>query len=241
VWLVLAHAADASARWAFERLAAWAPTRVALVTVEALEHPATRWVHRVDDAGAGVDVQLADGRRLRTGEIAAVLNRMTWPPLRALAGAAPGDAEYARAELTAFAVSWLASLAPVVVNPPTPQGLCGRWRPALEWRALGARAGLPVVPLRLDGALEAPTEPATGRSTALLAVDGELLAPGVPPAVRDAVRRFAALAQTPVLGLRFLGPEPGRHGWRLLDATPQPDLSAAGEAGVTALAARLAA
>jgi hypothetical protein len=77
--------------------------------------------------------------------------------------------------------------------------------------------------------------------TTMLAVDGRLLHAGVPAAVQHACAKLSRAAGTRILGVRFESPDPARHGWRLLDATPYPDLSLAGEAGVTALEAALAA
>jgi hypothetical protein len=67
-------------------------------------------------------------------------------------------------------------------------------------------------------------------------VGHEPLAPELPRAIRAAAARLARAAGTPVLGLRF-----ARDDWRLLDATPYPDLSSAGEDGIAALEAQLAA
>ncbi|MDQ4020714.1 MAG: hypothetical protein M3257_03595 [Actinomycetota bacterium] len=239
MWIVLAHSTDASALWVFQRLHARSRHPVELLLVEALDTPVTSWVHEVSEDGANVEVHLDDRRRVSTVGIRAVLNRLTWPPMGLVAAAAPADAAYAQSELTAFAMSWLRSLAPVVVNEPTPQGLCGRWRPSLHWRALGMRAGLPVAPLRLASANLHPQDVAEA-STMILMVDGELLGSSAPDAIRKAARRLAALSGTAILGLWFAGSDPARSGWRLLDATPQPDLTAAGEAGVAALEAVLA-
>jgi hypothetical protein len=242
VLVVLAHGTDLSARWAAERLRARGWGRVELVLVESLG-AATTWRHELGTGGACTDVGLADGRRLRTGEITSVLNRMLQPPLAPVAAAVPEDAEYVRNELTAFAASWIRSLAPRVVNEPTPQGLSGRWRAPLQWRALALQAGLPVAPLRFDSAN--PPLLAYGidgePSTVVLTIGGELLDGAMPKAIREAAERFAALAETPILGLRFAGHDPARAGWRLLDANPYPDLSSAGEAGIAALEALLAA
>lgn len=206
-----------------------------LVLVDALDTPATSWAHQVGAQGASVEVDLGQGRRLRTGDVGAVLNRMTWPPLRLLAAAAPADAAYAHSELTAFAVSWVRSLAPVVVNQPTSQGLCGRWRPPLHWRMLAMRAGLPTAPLRMASGDLPRGQDGAGPSSMILMIGGELLTSAAPGPIRQAARRLAALSETTILGLRFAGTDPARGGWRLLDATPQPDLTAAGDAGIPAL------
>lgn len=234
-WIVLAHSTDDSALWAFQRLRARAQRPVELVLAEALDTPITSWAHEVGARGASVELDLGEGRRLRTSDACAVLNRLTWPPMRLLADAAPTDTAYAHSELTAFAVSWLRSLAPVVVNQPTPQGLCGRWRPPLHWRMLGRQAGLPIAPLRMSSADLHQDQNGAEPSSTILMVGGELIISVAPDAIRQAARRLAALSATIILGLRFAGTDPARCGWRLLDATPQPDLTAAGDAGIAAL------
>jgi hypothetical protein len=241
VLVVLAHGMDASARWAADRLRARSAEPVRLVLVEALDAWDTGWRQDIGADGARTEIRLADGGRLRTGELSAVLNRMVQPPLAGVRAAVDGDADYARSELTAFAASWIRSLAPRVVNTPTPQGLSGRWRAPLHWRVLAREAGLPAAPV--DFVSTDPPRPfaAAEPSTTVLSIGGEPLADALPAAVRAAARRFAALAETPLLGLRFAGADPARAGWRLLDASPYPDLSSAGEAGIAALEAQLAA
>ncbi len=237
-WLVLCSAADASALWVYERLRARRRAPVALLFVEALAHEATRWEQRIVAGRANTTLSTSDGRQFRGDALGAVLNRMTALPLVVLEAADPGDREYARSELSAFAASWLRTLSTNVVNAPDPHGLCGRWRADLEWRGLGARAGLACGPLRL--ASDGPDRPRpwaapVGRSTTVLSVDGRLLHPGVPAAVQQGGARLSGLARTRVLGLRFAGEDPARAGWQFLDATPYPDLSSAGEGGVAAL------
>lgn len=240
--VVLCHVGDLSAQWAAERLRARSGRPVEVVFVESFAAPATVWHHEVRDSGTRVDVALADGRRLRSGEIDAVLNRMLQPPEALIRAAAEGDESYSRNELTSFAASWLRALAPRVVNPPTPQGLCGRWRPAPGWRMLALDAGLPIGELAFDSTdPPPPLGAADGPGTTVLTIGGRMMSGAAPADVCDAAAQLAALAETPVLGLRFAGTDPPASGWRLLDATPYPDLSTAGEAGVEALEAELAA
>jgi len=235
--VVLSHATDRPAHWVAARLQARRRQRVELVLVESLGEPGTVWRHTLGRDGRGTEVVLADGRALRTGDVDVVLNRLMEPPVGALAHAVPADADYARSELTSFAASWLRALSPRVVNAPTPQGLCGAWRSPLQWRALALAAGLPAARLHCDSADPAAALPPFGSEPglAVLAVGGDVLVGGMPAPVRAAARRLARRAATPVLGLRFAS------GWGLIDATPYPDLSLAGEAGVDALAAVLAA
>jgi hypothetical protein len=235
VWIVLAHGHDGPAQWAFQRLRERSRQPVELVLVEALGTPGTRWVHEVDEKGARVEVQLGDGRRLETLGIRAVLNRLTWPPAGLVPAAAPADATYAQTELMAFAISWVRALAPVVVNAPTPQGLCGRWRTPLHWRMLGLQAGLPIARWHMANTQSGGEEDLRAASTTILTIAGELICPGAPPEIRRGARRLAALSGTAILGLRFAGADPAQGQWRLLDATPQPDLSAGSDAGIAAL------
>jgi hypothetical protein len=236
-WLVLCSAADRSALWVYERLRARGRAPVSLLLVEALGDGAVRWEHRVGAAGATTTITTADGHTLHSAGVAAVLNRVASPPLRALAVAEPEDRDYARNELSAFAAGWLRALSANVVNAPDPHGLCGRWRRPLHWRVLASRAGMPCAEMRLASTAPAAPEPP---SATLLAVDGRILADDVPARVQQASARLAALTATRILGLRFAGADPRTAGWRFLDATPYPDLSFAGEYGVAAIEAALA-
>jgi hypothetical protein len=244
-WLVLCSAADTSALWVYERLRARANVPIGLLLLEALEGADVIWEHRVSARGAGsTTLRTADGRSLRSADVGAVLNRVAMAPLGVLAAADPADREYAHNELTAFAASWLGTLSASVVNQPDPHGLCGRWRQPLHWRALAARAGMACAPIVLtsaDPASAAWNAGAGTPSTTALAIDGRLLHDGVPSALQDACARLCRASQTRILGLRFEGTDPAATGWRLLDATPYPDLSLAGEAGVAALEQALAA
>lgn len=241
-WIVLCSAADASALWVYERLRARARAPVSLLFVEALAHAAIRWEHRVGARGATLTLTTGDGRRLCGADVGAVLNRLVSAPLAVVDAAQPEDRDYARNELTAFAASWLRTLSARVVNAPHPHGLCGRWRQPLEWRSLAARAGLIAAPLRLASVgADMPQLVGFGDqlgTTTVLAVDGRILHAGVPSAMQRACAQLSRLCATRVLGLRFDGSDPAR-GWRFLDATPYPDLSLAGEAGVAALEAAL--
>jgi hypothetical protein len=241
MWLVVCSGADTPALWAFERLRESAPAEVALVLVESLEGPSARWRHTVGAAGAAVDVDLADGRHISSASVEAVLNRVFAPPLRSAVQAHPDDRLYAQSELAAFAVSWLTALSAVVVNPATPQGLCGRWRRPLEWRVHAARAGFATVAMTLDSRAASQSWDDALASTMILSIAGEVFAEDVPPALRESARALSASTATPILGLRFVGSDPAADGWRLLDATPVPDLSSAGEAGIAGLVEALAA
>jgi hypothetical protein len=235
-WLLVASAQDTSALWAFERLSAHGRPCQVLLT-EALQSSDVRWVHHVTSAGARVTVTLADGRRIDSADIAAVLNRTFLAPFTVMAQSQWPDSAYARSEQSAFALSWLQALAPVVLNPPVARGLGGAWRSATEWFGLAQRAGLPCAPLTADS-----HEPDTLMHLPMRPNDGVVIGTrtfGVAdlPGLREAAVTLARTADTPLLGLWFSQEGPPR----LETATPHPDLSLGGEAAVHALAELLAA
>lgn len=230
MWLLVATGQDTSARWAFERMRARG-RRCQVLLTEALQSAGVKWVHHVSSDRASVTVTLADGRRIETGEVTAVLNRMVAPPLSPLARGRWPDSGYARAEESAFALSWLPALAPAVLNAPAARGLAGAWRSPVEWSALARRAGLSFAPLARDshepGDLwRFPLTPQNG-----LVIGEETFGLADRPELRAGVVRLAREAQTPLLGLWFT-PEVTP---RLAMATPHPDLSLGGEPGVDAL------
>jgi hypothetical protein len=239
VWIVLAHGWDESALWVFEGLRSRARSEVRLVLVEELDPMVGAWTHRVGDHGSHTTLAMTSGQRLRSEGVRGVLNRVMSAPPRWLAEVAQtADGRYGQIESTAFAMSWIRSLAPLVVNPPTARGLCGAWRSPFQWRVLASRAGLPVVPLRRSSDDVAAAEDSVCPSAStILSIDGQLQHDGAPAGIRAAARRLAVLSQTMILGLRFLGADPALDGWRLLDATPQPDLRAAGARSLIALEA----
>jgi hypothetical protein len=226
-WLILASGYDSSAYLAGEYFRR-RQHRIEVLLTERLEGADVRWRHRVGTAGADVELALADGRHLRSGDFSAVLNRTMLPPLTVMARAAWEDSAYALSEQSAFALSWLHALAPVVVNPPTPRGLAGAWRSPLEWRCLAAVAGLEAAPLEADS--DAPDGTPMfpdGPPNALVIGDRAFGAAANEP-VRGAAVRLSKLASTPILGLWLTDD-------RLTMATPNPDLSIAGTEGMAAL------
>lgn len=245
MWLVLCPGYDAPALWAFEGLRARGLAPLELVRAESLPQ-SRRWEHRVGADGAGVRVELPDGRVLRSEEVRGVLNRLTHVTVGPLA--ATRDHDYITQEFTAFFMSWLYALPGPILNRPTPQGLGGRWRHASEWVLLASSVGLPVPPYRLSS-LDGHDELATGErrlfppgtpTRQAVVVGGVTFAPeGMPAELSDACARLAAAADTPLLGVDFA--EGARGRWTFAGATPLPDLRAGGGPLLDALARALGA
>jgi hypothetical protein len=230
MWLVLCDRTDHAALWAHRGLAARGLEPLELVTADALAY-ALRWEHRVGAAGASVVVELGDGRRIDGAGVRGVLNRLVAVPDGHLALAREADRDYARQELHAFFVSWLASLPGRVVNRPTPQGLCGSWRHRSEWLALAASAGVPIAPFRMNG--DVPDGGFVPAARTVVVVAGEAVGGGLPAAVRSGCVRLARLAGAGVLGVELAADG------RVAGATPLPDLRLGGELALDLLAEAL--
>jgi hypothetical protein len=232
-WLVLCDSRDRAALWAHERLSALGLAPLELVTSGDLA--GAGFEHRIDEEGASTVITLTDGRAVRSAEVRGTLNRLASAPAADLARLPPGDRDYALQELHALYLSWLHSLPGSLLNPPDHRGLCGAWRPPSQWADLGGRAGLAVrrdvFPTGLDE--DQPGAP-VGEDAIVV---GEHVFSRLPltPAATAGCVRLAALAGTPILGIRF--EDAGSDRAEVLAwAGPLPDLRLGGEPLVEALA-----
>jgi hypothetical protein len=237
MWLVLASATDASALWAWQGLRARGLAPLELLTPEALVRSRI-WAHRVGAGGDSVEIALADGRFIRSGDVRGALNRISWLPPDHLAGAVQGDRDYAAQELYAFFLSWLNTLPGNVVGRPTPMGLSGRWRQSSEWALLAATAGLPMRTFRQtsrdeDGGVRPSLAPPGTAVRTVVVVDGHAVGTA-PPGLLEGAGRLASIADADLLGVDFSVDDDGA--WAFAGASPSPDLSVGGEALLDALA-----
>jgi hypothetical protein len=231
-WLVLCDPRDRAALWAHQRLGALGLTPLELVTSDDLA--GAGFEHRIDDGGASTVITLADRRTLRSEDVRGTLNRLAAAPAAELARLPPEDRDYGLQELHALYLSWLHSLPGPLLNPPDSRGLCGAWRPPSQWADLGGRAGLAV---RDDVFPPGVDQDAPGPAGDDAIVVGERVFSRIPlsPAASAGCVRLAALAGTPILGIRF--EDAGSDGPEVLAwAGPLPDLRLGGESLVAALA-----
>jgi hypothetical protein len=244
MWLILSSTHDAHALWAYEGLKARGLTPLEMVSAEALPY-SLRWEHRLDADDVRLSVTLRDGRTITDDRLRGVLNRLTHVPTQHLS--VSHDHDYITQEFTAFFMSWLNALPQPVLNPVTPQGLCGRWRHPSEWVLLAAEAGLPTPTYRqssLDEFDETRAErklfPATTPTRHVIVVGSKAISPSDPPSeIREGCRKLAELAATPLLGVEFAATE--ASAWTFAGASPLPELSYGGEPLLDALAAALGA
>ena len=242
MWLILCPSSDIAGRWAFEGLRARGLAPIELVTSESLAY--ARWNHRVGSAGASISIELPDGRTIRHDHVRGVLNRLAFVPGEALTLIHHSDREYVHQELNAFFISWLHVLPGSMLNPPTPQGLCGRMRHWSEWCQLAVRAGLSTATYRQSSREAAPPFALHARApqcgpeiTTVIVVADRVVGPSVPASVAAACVRFAALARTPLLGVEFSADR--SQMWQFSGVTMLPDLRWCGDEVVDALAQAL--
>jgi hypothetical protein len=225
VILVLATDRDAVSPWLASGLRA-AGLAVELVTERELVL-APRWEHRVGRHGACVSIRLADGRQINGAGLRGVVNRVSCLAPDLFLHMRKQDRSYACAEMTALFQSWLSALPVPVLNPPQARGLAGAWRHGSEWAMLAARAGL-------GAGYRQPPGLAMGAAKWSLQVVGDSVVPlrgaSPPTEVEEAAVELSRLSATPLLGLEFT------EDWRLVAASPVPDLRLGGSAVVSAVA-----
>ena len=243
MWLVLCDANDASAILAFQALRARGIAPLELLTADALSL-AEVWEHRIEGDGSSTRVHLGDGRSFEGGALRGVLNRLYTVPTWHWRAAAKADQEYVQQELIAFFLSWLTALPCPVLNRPTPQCLCGRWRSESEWVCLAQRSGLPVAPYRASSfdridEMRGEKRLRPGAQTrTLIVVDGTVTGTSAPDEVKQACVRFAKETGTELLGLDFV--EGAAGPWTFVGANPMPDLRWGGPQLIDALVDTLA-
>lgn len=170
------------------------------------------------------------------GDIAGVLVRLPCVYSHELLHITPADRDYVAAEMTAFLLSWLSTLACPVLNYPTPTCLGGPyWRPE-QWTYAAACAGIPVTSTRRQVYLSASLtsvasemvqfDPAA--SNLCVTVIGDRCVGNADGTLRRYARHLAEAAGVGLLTVRFIDDS---LGLRFADANPWPTLDdAVGEA-----------
>lgn len=243
MWLILTETHDPCARWLLEGLGRRANRPVLGVNADDLAR-ARQWEHRVEVGRSFSRVRLESGREITSTEVTGMVNRLVRPPAQLLHKVHTADRTYSAQEWAALCISWLHSFHGPILNPVSPGGLSGPYRHPLEWLVLARRAGLATAQPRFQSTqtpqvyFSPPSHPEQEQS--LWVVGSRVLAtagPSPDAVTTNAARQLASLAATPLLELRGRA---GDSGWTLLAANPWPDLRAAGEALLDALADALA-
>lgn len=243
MWIVLSQKHDICAQWLAAGLRARSASLVEWVHDEDLRDAAS-WRCEIGEAGNGVVIELADGRRLDSSSTGAVVNRLLVVPPRSAARAPPSDREYVEQEFLAFYVGWLNSFSGVVLNRACPQGLSGAMRTATDWAFRAARAGLEI-DLRRERLSDSP-ETHLGAAqrdpercyVELFVADTYVVTerpyPRAPSSVCEGCVALARDSGTPLMGVEFGIDAQGR--WLFSTANPLSDLRPGGKVLLDALA-----
>lgn len=243
MYLVLCNSTDLPALWAYRGLAASGLAPIGLVSAEELVYGLS-WHHRLGAAGPRTRIRLADGRTIDSDDLSGVLNRLVELPSEHLKLARAADSEYASQEILAFFMSWLHGLPCPVLNPPTSQGLSGRWRHPSEWAWLAGRAGMELRPFRQSTRrphdAPGPQGPATPPGSVLrtaFVVEGRVVGEALPAHARERCETLARLSDTRLLGVTLA--ESALGGLSFVEATHHPDLRLGGRPLLDAIARAL--
>ena len=222
-----------------------------------------RWAHRVADTGVETAIRLHGGTFLPDCVGTVIFNRLTTVDLPGFATATPADRDYARMEMFALLLSWLASPQLRVINPASPASLSGAVHRPLVWLDMARRAGLPGLDLTATtstrrfppgrgalprsgspGAID-PTglphgnsfswfaAPVSDETTSVLVVGGQVLG-DVPAPTADACRRLACLSGLDLLQIDLARPVAGPVPFVFTGANACPEI--AGQAALSLLA-----
>lgn len=232
MWLILCHADDLAALWAYHGLQARGLAPLELVSAECLAF-SLFWEQRLGANPTMFRVTLGDGRSLDSDRIFGVLNRIQFAPTSHWNGATQKDQDYVRQEMGAFYLSWLHALPGPVLNPATALGLSGAWRKPAQWRKLAAQAGLATSEYRS----ESPTVQPNPSHRSVITVGSTVTGAGIPGDVEAGCRSLSALSSTPLLGCDFEVCADGA--WRFTGANTHPDLRGGGPALLDALLSAL--
>jgi hypothetical protein len=220
--LVVAGARDAQSRALVEQ---WTPVEVGVVTPDDL--CSAGW--RFDLADPERSTAVVGATQVAASEVVGVLVRLPAITPGELRRISPEDREYVAAETTAFLLSWLASLACVVLNPPCPPWLTGPLWTAERWLLTAAALRIPLAHTitRSSDAEPRRTELARGVVRSVTIVGGRCVGDR-DDGLRAQARRLADAAGAPLLVTQFLE---AADGFRFAHAHPWADLGDAAVRG----------
>jgi len=238
--VILCHPDDISALWLHRELSA-AGVSATLVSVEQLvfSRSITHVLTGTADTGT---IRLADNRVLHPDAITGLINRVRFVPTQHFNNAAPGDREYATAELHAFLLAWLNGIAARVLNPARPPLLGGGVTDVAAIQHYAATAGLPTLPWRQStrrAGLVSPAATAAAPTHVVTVLDGRVFGPIIPTDFAGGCCRLAAYLGTPLMQVAFSRSTSGA--WRFLHATPLVDFERGGRPLAAAIARAVAA
>ncbi|MEO5335099.1 MAG: hypothetical protein H7839_24060 [Magnetococcus sp. YQC-5] len=220
-WLVLASADDFAALWVYQQWQSMTSRRILLLTPETL-CTAMTWRQHLTTGEHSSQIGLADAIRLQDTAIHGIYNRFFRVMPLHWQRASPEERLYVEQEYMAILLSWMHALRCPILNPPTSRGLSGASRSTAEWRMLAIQAGLPIMPLLMDGLGRAEQNSLYCFKTYKIIMLSNTCYNYLPYHLHIPAQRLCQLADTPLLELHFACPT--RDDWLFLHANPWPDL-----------------
>lgn len=145
MFLIIAHPGDAAALCFYEFCANKKNINAKLINADTLSS-ARSWKFTITEEGrSSLSFQLYTGQWINDSDISAVFNRMQYVDAGIWKMASQKEFQYAQQELHAFFLAWLYSLAPKVMNRPTPVFFGGEHANTAVWRKNAFAAGIPVL------------------------------------------------------------------------------------------------
>jgi hypothetical protein len=236
VILIIAEPADLGALWLRSQLACRLAGPVEVVTPAKLVY-APSILQRLTSRCSDGDLRLSDGRTLRMPAVQGMINRIRAVPTAHLHAADDAERDYAASELHAFLLGWLASFDCAMLNPPAPESLAGPSHSRLSALHFAAISGLGCRRTNITTMAPQPLEQApTERIAVHFVLDGQVIGPLLPVAMRDAMVAFARLWGARLVQIETISDE-GRN--EFVRATSLVDFQAGGDTLVRAIARAL--
>jgi hypothetical protein len=238
--VILCHPNDAPALWLDRELLEIGMKGTAIVSVEQLVYSRSI-THVLTGSAEYGTIRLADGRSLHPETITGLINRVCHVPTHHFTHAAPADRGYAAAELHAFLLAWLNSIAGRVLNPARPLALGGGRTDPIAIRHYAATAGLPTGPWRdstrvtcTKAGLVSPAETAAIPTHVVTVLDERVFGPIIPAGLQGGCRRLASYLATPLLQVAFSRSAAGS--FQFVHATPMVEFQLGGRPLAAAIA-----
>lgn len=240
MWLILAEANDTTGIWAYLGLERRGLSPIEYILPKELLI-GSAYTHRLSEEGDATTIELDDGRKLESGRIRGVLNRLNDLP-QGNHHLDAKDQAYVNQENHALLMSWLFALSCPVLSPPSAVLLSGEEYGEFEWVMLALEAGFPVPNLRAGtqtGArltVPAPSGEESDDHREIIIVVGDQVIAGndIPASLIESCRNLSDLSRVPLLGVDLALSSSGD--WRFLGASSTPELRLGGDRVLNALA-----
>ena len=230
--LIIAEPADLDALWLRSQLARRLTDPVEVVTPAKLVY-APSILHRLTSRYSDGDLRIEQQQHSRMSAVQGMINQIRAVPTAHLHDADAAERDYAASELHAFLLGWLASFDCPMLNPPG-QSLAGPSHSQLSALHFAAIGGLRCRRMNITTMAPQPLEQAPTESIAVhFVLDGQVIGPLLPVAMRDAMVAFARLWGAQLVQIETISDDGCNE---FIRATSLVDFQAGGDTLVRAIA-----